>query len=258
MGWRSWLFGEDDDDVVEEKHDVVDPMVEERLKEKLSSPLIYDDFEEKKEEVKKDKKKETKSTNTVKPVTTKSEPYIMHDIISPIYGVQQQKPVKKTVSKTPGKKKVIKKSDELVQVMSPFFGPANEEDKKKTKFSEKIKETIHKEENLEAQPQEEVVETKTAQPPVVEKQEEVKKEKTPEKKLEKDIDSAQVIDSVENRLRNIASLTEQTDDDLKIVEERTGKFKLDFKKKDDSLIDEIDDNMSLDELMNLYEKKFKD
>ena len=59
-------------------------------------------------------------------------------------------------------------------------------------------------------------------------------------------------------MRNIASLTEQTDDDLKIVEERTGKFKLDFKKKDDSLIDEIDDNMSLDELMNLYEKKFKD
>ena len=36
MGWRSWLFGEDDDDVVEEKHDIVDPMVEERLKEKFS------------------------------------------------------------------------------------------------------------------------------------------------------------------------------------------------------------------------------
>ena len=78
------------------------------------------------------------------------------------------------------------------------------------------------------------------------------------KKAAREIDSAQVIDSVENRLRNIASLTEQSDDDLKIVEERTGKFKLDFKKKDDSLIDEIDDNMSLDELMNLYEKKFKD
>ena len=57
MGWRSWLFGEDDDDVVEEKHDIVDPMVEERLKEKFSSPLIYDDFDEKQEEVKKEKKK---------------------------------------------------------------------------------------------------------------------------------------------------------------------------------------------------------
>lgn len=263
MGWRSWLFGEDDDDVVEEKHDIVDPMVEERLKEKFSSPLIYDDFDEKQEEVKKEKKKEVKSANVAKPVTTKSEPYIMHDIISPIYGVQQQKPVKKTVSKAPSKKKVIKKSDELVQVMSPFFGPANEEDKKKTKFSEKIKETIHKEETIEKKPQEEAAETKTSEPPVVEKQEEVKqevikKEKAPEKKAAREIDSAQVIDSVENRLRNIASLTEQSDDDLKIVEERTGKFKLDFKKKDDSLIDEIDDNMSLDELMNLYEKKFKD
>ncbi|OUC51974.1 hypothetical protein B7939_03715 [Eggerthia catenaformis] len=65
------------------------------------------------------------------------------------------------------------------------------------------------------------------------------------------------MDSVENRLRNIASLTDESQDDLKIIEERTGKFKLDFK-KDNSLIDEIDDNMSLDELMNLYEKKFKD
>ncbi|HAD23026.1 MAG TPA: hypothetical protein DCF47_02755 [Kandleria vitulina] len=66
------------------------------------------------------------------------------------------------------------------------------------------------------------------------------------------------MDSVENRLRNIASLTEETQDDLKIIEERTGKFKLDFKTEEDSLIDEIDDNMSLDELMNLYEKKFKE
>ena len=62
---------------------------------------------------------------------------------------------------------------------------------------------------------------------------------------------------MEDRLKNISSLAEETQDDLKIIEERTGKFKLDFKKDDDSLIDEIDDNMSLDELMNLYEKKFK-
>ena len=49
---------------------------------------------------------------------------------------------------------------------------------------------------------------------------------------------------------------------LKIIEERTGEFKLDFGQKkseeQNSLIDEIDDNMSLDELMSLYEKKFKD
>ncbi|HAN57905.1 MAG TPA: hypothetical protein DCQ45_02835 [Erysipelotrichaceae bacterium] len=65
------------------------------------------------------------------------------------------------------------------------------------------------------------------------------------------------MNNVEDRLKNIASLTEQTEDDMKIIEERTGKFKLDFKKEDDSLINEVDDNMSLDELMNLYEKKFK-
>ena len=51
-------------------------------------------------------------------------------------------------------------------------------------------------------------------------------------------------------------------DQLKIIEERTGEFKLDFGtndvEKQNSLIDEIDDDMSLDELMSLYEKKFKD
>ncbi len=46
---------------------------------------------------------------------------------------------------------------------------------------------------------------------------------------------------------------------LKIIEERTGEFKLDLNKEDeDSFIDEIEDSMSLDELMSLYEKKFKD
>lgn len=62
---------------------------------------------------------------------------------------------------------------------------------------------------------------------------------------------------VEN-LRNIKSIVEEEQDQLKIIEQRTGEFKLDFSSRDDSLIDEIDDSMSLDELMNLYEKKFKD
>ena len=68
--------------------------------------------------------------------------------------------------------------------------------------------------------------------------------------------------TVEDNLRNIAKIVEEEKDQLKIIEERTGEFKLDFNDKkdnqDNSLIDEIDDNMSLDELMNLYEKKFKD
>ena len=57
-------------------------------------------------------------------------------------------------------------------------------------------------------------------------------------------------------------IVEEEQDQLKIIEERTGEFKLDFGQKkseeQNSLIDEIDDNMSLDELMSLYEKKFKD
>ena len=60
-------------------------------------------------------------------------------------------------------------------------------------------------------------------------------------------------------IRNIANVVEEEQDQLKIIEERTGEFKLDFQNKDeDSFIDEIDDSMSLDELMSLYEKKFKD
>ena len=55
------------------------------------------------------------------------------------------------------------------------------------------------------------------------------------------------------------NIVEEEQDQLKIIEERTGEFKLDFQNKDeDSFIDEIDDSMSLDELMSLYEKKFKD
>ena len=64
--------------------------------------------------------------------------------------------------------------------------------------------------------------------------------------------------SVEENLRNIKSIVEEEQDQLKIIEQRTGEFKLDFSSNDESLIDEIDDSMSLDELMNLYEKKFKD
>ena len=52
-------------------------------------------------------------------------------------------------------------------------------------------------------------------------------------------------------------MTLESQENLKIVEERTGKFKHDME-NEDSLIDEINDDMSYDELMNLYEKKFED
>ena len=67
----------------------------------------------------------------------------------------------------------------------------------------------------------------------------------------------EVIDSVESRLKNLSTLTLESQEDLKIVEERTGKFKHDME-NEDPLIEEINDDMSYDELMNLYEKKFED
>ena len=83
------------------------------------------------------------------------------------------------------------------------------------------------------------------------------------KKIKKDIEvKAKMVKeepSVEQNLRNIAKIVEEEQDQLKIIEERTGEFKLDLNKEDeDSFIDEIEDSMSLDELMSLYEKKFKD
>ena len=124
-----------------------------------------------------------------------------------------------------------------------FAGPEDEEEQASEVKKDK------------AAPAKEKTPVKTEAPKKAKKEyKHAKKEETPQRKPQK---PDEVINNVEDRLKNIASLTEQTEDDMKIIEERTGKFKLDFKKEDDSLINEVDDNMSLDELMNLYEKKFK-
>ena len=202
-----------DDDIFE----TVDPIVEQRRNEKFSKPLIYDE-EFKKEKVTKKSEgqqvpKETTSKNVKKvekKVEKKEEPeikknYEMMDIISPMFGMhEEKKEIVKTVKKN-SVKKPKKKDNSLVQVISPYYG--NFEEKEET-------------------------------------------------------DSEAVLTAVEDNLRNIAKIVEEEQDQLKIIEERTGEFKLDFGQKkseeQNSLIDEIDDNMSLDELMSLYEKKFKD
>lgn len=113
----------------------------------------------------------------------------------------------------PKPKKIKKENDDLIPIMSPFYGYAERE--------EPVKKVIKKE-------------------PI--KSKDIQDEFT-----------------VEQNLRNIAHIVEEENDNLKIIEERTGEFKLDLKNEDsDSFIDEIDDSMSLDELMSLYEKKFKD
>lgn len=224
--FRGLFKGHEDDK--EDFFEPVDPVVEQRRKEKFSTPLIYDDFENQQVE----KKTETKKNEINKKVIQKKEltddvvttapksGYQPMQVISPMSGVTGSK-----IKKSHVKKKVQTKSkkrnmdDQLVPVISPYFGSFDEES-------------------------EEIMEDAVLQPV--------------EEKSEITIDE---IPSVEENLRNIAKIVEEEKNQLKIIEERTGEFKLDFndnKEESATLIDEIDDDMSLDELMSLYEKKFTD
>ena len=233
-----------DDDIFE----TVDPIVEQRRNGKFSKPLIYDE-EFKKEEVTKKSEgqqipKETTSKNVKKvekKVAKKEEPevkknYEMMDIISPMFGMHEEKKETVRIVKKNSVKKPKKKDNSLVQVISPYYG--NFEEKEETD-SEAVLTAV--EDSKDFQDETNTDAEKTIEPEIVEE------EKLP---------------TVEDNLRNIAKIVEEEQDQLKIIEERTGEFKLDFGQKkseeQNSLIDEIDDNMSLDELMSLYEKKFKD
>jgi len=250
MGFRSWLFGEDEfeDELPERRkeEDFIDPILEERRKEKFNKPLILDDDEKdmyEKEEPVQEEVKQPEPKPLPKPKQAvkqeRRSSYQMSQVISPIYGVQETKTEGiSPVEQRSAKAKVYKKQDDaLIPVMSPFFGPEEEEEP--------------------AQPVE-----KAKKPKRMRKPKPVAAEEEPKKATADDLkpvnNAGASIETVEDRLRNIASLAEESQNDLKIVEERTGEFKLDLKKKDDSLIDAIDDNLSLEELMSLYEKKFKD
>ena len=207
-----------DDDIFE----TVDPIVEQRRNEKFSKPLIYDE-EFKKEEV----TKKSEGQQVPKETTSKNVKKVeMHE---------EKKEIVKTVKKN-SVKKPKKKDNSLVQVISPYYG--NFEEKEETD-SEAVLTAV--EDSKDFQDETNTDAEKTIEPEIVEE------EKLP---------------TVEDNLRNIAKIVEEEQDQLKIIEERTGEFKLDFGQKkseeQNSLIDEIDDNMSLDELMSLYEKKFKD
>lgn len=194
------FFGKEEDE--EEVFETIDPVLEQRRKEKFSAPLIYS------EEIAKEIKDERKPVilPEKKPTVNVESSYRMSEIISPIEGIKKSTKVEVKTTKVKVKK-IKKESDELIPIISPFYGPTNTEDEKVTN-----NEKVH-------------------------------------------IKEINVVDN----LRNIAQIVEEEQDKLKIIEERTGEFKLDFQNQDDdSFIDEIDDSMSLDELMNLYEKKFKD
>lgn len=199
----------------------VDPVVEQRRKEKFSAPLIYDDEPKVSKEEKDVKKVEKPVAKKPRVETTKTYTYTMSEIISPMTG---KKP-SSDVNGTPAVKKIRKKrvtniNDQLIPVISPFYGAQPE------------KEEIDIElQNIEPKKQKRVKLTKT------------------EKKAP---------DSVTENLRNLANLIQEEENQLKIIEARTGEFQLDFSNMNSgekTLIDEIDDEMTLDELMSLYEKK---
>ena len=243
--FKNFFKKANDEDIFE----TVDPIVEQRRNEKFSKPLIYDEEFKKEQEASK-KKEETSKKEKVKEVPKKpvkqvalkvEEPvskkgYEMIDIISPIFGMKEEKVETENVTKKPSVKKSKKKDNSLIQVISPYYG--NFEEKEVEEESEAI---------LTSAPEETV--------------EEAQEEKEPEEKKEELLEEEK-LPTVEDNLRNIANIVKEEQDQLKIIEERTGEFKLDFGANKDeektTLIDEIDDNMSLDELMSLYEKKFKD
>lgn len=204
---KKLFFREEEEE--EELFERVEPVVEKRREEKVTTQSIYDYEEDEKKIVEKTDKKVVK-----KPIISKENTdYEMSEIISPISGVSEtnkkdEKPKKKTV------KKVFKQTDDLIPVISPYFGPKEAE--------------------------EEIIE---------------------EDSVLQDIEKEDLVENTQemvvDQLRNIAELSQDDQEQLKIIEEKTGKFKLDFN-EEKTFIDEIDDSMSLDELMSLYEKKFKD
>ncbi len=231
--FKNFFKRANDEDIFE----TVDPIVEQRRNEKFSKPLIYDEEFKKEQEAnkkkvevsKKEKAKEVPKKNIKQPAPKVEEPvskkgYEMIDIISPMFGMKEEKVETEKVNKKPSVKKSKKKDSSLIQVISPYYG--NFEEKVVEEESEAILTSANEE-------TEETVE-----------------------------DEEEKLPTVEDNLRNIANIVKEEQDQLKIIEERTGEFKLDFGANKDeektTLIDEIDDNMSLDELMSLYEKKFKD
>ncbi len=210
MGIRDFFNKLKGEEPIEER---VDPVIEQRRKEKFSSPLIYnDEVEEKdiKEEKKEPVKKEIVQPKKVKVEVPTTQSYMMSEIISPMTGKTEKEDhvIKPNIKKTK-RKRTVNLNDQLVPVISPFYGSKEQEEEK-----EEIK-------------------------PV---EKEVKKE--PE--------------SVTENLRNLANIIKEEENQLKIIEARTGEFQLDFSNvqgQEKTLIDEINDEMTLDELMSLYEKK---
>lgn len=231
----------------------VDPIIEARRREKFAKPQIFNDepdvapvaVEAKPVEKPMANEPAVKPAPTpaTKPVVPASTPtrtsrsgmtparpkvdssYQFTEIISPMNGRVASK-VDNSVTK-PARKKPTQKpiEDQLVPVISPMYGAS-------------------------MMVEEEVEEVKEVTP-------------TPRRSSRRSAPAKrpEPADTVTGELRNIASMIQEGDNELKLVEKRTGEFQFDFSNvhsEEPSLIDEIDDAMTLDELMSIYEKRFND
>ncbi len=93
------FFGHDEEE--EEVFETVDPVLEQRRKEKFSAPLIYNDDIEEEMPVKKEPVKTVEQKKSAVPVESN---YRMTQIISPITGIKETKTVEKKVVKPKPKK----------------------------------------------------------------------------------------------------------------------------------------------------------
>ena len=129
--FKNFFKRANDEDIFE----TVDPIVEQRRNEKFSKPLIYDEEFKKEQEAnkkkveasKKEKAKEVPKKNIKQTAPKVEEPiskkgYEMIDIISPIFGMKEEKIETEKVTKKPSVKKSKKKDNSLIQVISPYYG----------------------------------------------------------------------------------------------------------------------------------------
>ncbi len=226
MGLLSDLFGKKKkEEPIEER---IDPVVEKLREEKFSTPLIYSEDEEEEEEVapakneNKNKRTNWETKHNVAPTIDASN-YEMREIISPMKGREHVKQPADEPAK-PVKKRSYNQTDELYPVISPIRGAIQ--------FEEETK----------------IVEDKSKG-----QKKAVKKIKSATNEDNRDASSTQ-------NLRDISKVIEDEKSKLKIVEASTGEFQLEFNDPSDdetAMIEEIGDEMTLDELLSLYEKNNK-
>ncbi len=167
----------------------------------------------------------------VKKTEKVEEEYKMSQVISPIFGAKSDSDGTVEASPAKKKKKVVHPDDGLINVFSPFYVPVESEDE--MELDEAVKVDPEVKSSFESVLEQEMIQSA------------------------KESAEAQKAQTVEDNIRNIAKLIDDTDADLKIIEERTGEFRLDFKdhsSTDGSVTEEIKDDTSLEELMNLYDK----